>query len=92
MEWMVSGLNQVVAHSGPKAIAFIDADSGVGDSVHRNVRKLCSAPILFFPLSMQRSSRAGLGAALTVLYVLLCAFALLLVRADPGRVVEWWFD
>lgn len=25
-------------------------------------------------------------------YVGLCAIALLVIRYDPGRVVEWWFD
>ena len=46
----------------------------------------------FCPISTRRAVRYALKAALAVLYVALCAFVLLTLRTDPGRVVEWWFD
>ena len=44
------------------------------------------------PIPMRRNVRGGLSAGLMVLYVLLAVSAILMLRADPGRVAEWWFD
>jgi hypothetical protein len=50
------------------------------------------AASFFCPFHVPRGVRYALNAAFAVLYVALCAFALLMLRVDPGRVVEWWFD
>ena len=51
------------------------------------------AASFFFPVRTRRSgARSALNTTLAVLYVVLCVFALLILRADGGRVVEWWFD
>lgn len=50
------------------------------------------AASLFFPINTRRRLRHALGPAFAVLYIMLCAIALLTLRSDPGRVVEWWFD
>jgi uncharacterized membrane protein len=44
------------------------------------------------PFPVRRDVRGGLSARFMVLYVLLAVSAILMLRADPGRVVEWWFD
>lgn len=44
------------------------------------------------PILVRRDVRGGLSTGLMVLYVLLAASAIWILRADPGRVVEWWFD
>ncbi|MCP4891050.1 MAG: DUF4158 domain-containing protein [Planctomycetaceae bacterium] len=44
------------------------------------------------PVFMRRGVRGGLNAGLMMLYVLLAASAILMLGADPGHVVEWWFD
>jgi hypothetical protein len=50
------------------------------------------AASFFCPINTQHVKRHTWHAALAVLYVVLCAIALLTLRSDPGRVVEWWFD
>ena len=45
-----------------------------------------------YPASSGRIERYSLSIALAGLYVLLCVAAVLLLRFDGGRVVEWWFD
>ena len=50
------------------------------------------AASFFCPVQVRRVSRYAQNCVLAVLYVALCALALLMLRADPGRVVEWWFD
>lgn len=44
------------------------------------------------PVKMGRRLRRAFGTAFAILYVVLCLIALLTLRSDPGRVVEWWFD
>ena len=46
----------------------------------------------FCPINARRGVRHSWRAAFAALYVALCALALLTLRSDPGRVVEWWFD
>ena len=50
------------------------------------------AASFFCPVRTRRGARYALNTALAVMYVALCVFALLMLRADGGRVVEWWFD
>ncbi len=50
------------------------------------------AASFFFPVNTRRELRYGWGPALAIVYIVLCVTALLTLRADPGRVVEWWFD
>lgn len=48
---------------------------------------------LFYPFSLQsvRSRLPWIG-MLTGFYVILCVMSFLILRSDPWRVVEWWFD
>ena len=46
----------------------------------------------FCPLRINRIERYSLRMSLAFLYVVLCVLALIVLRADIGRVVEWWFD
>jgi hypothetical protein len=50
------------------------------------------ASSFFCPVRSVHGKRYSLVAGLAVLYVLLCALSLLMLRADFGRAVEWWFD
>lgn len=50
------------------------------------------AASFFCPVQARRGSRYAHNSVLAILYVALCALALLMLRADQGRVVEWWFD
>jgi hypothetical protein len=50
------------------------------------------AASFFCPITTRRDLRHALRAAFAILYVVFCAIALLTLRSDPGRVVEWWFD
>src|SRR5688572_20939701 len=44
------------------------------------------------PIRARNGSRFKQSIALAFLYFVLCTVALLVLRADPGRVVEWWID
>ncbi len=46
----------------------------------------------FNPFRTAHSRRFALDVAILGLYLGLCTTALLILRADPWRVVEWWFD
>ena len=50
------------------------------------------AASFFCPINARPGQRHAWRAAFSVLYVVLCAIALLTLRSDPVRVVEWWFD
>ena len=46
----------------------------------------------FYPVSANRGDRYTIRTTLALVYIALCVLALVLLRADGGRVVEWWFD
>lgn len=50
------------------------------------------AASFFCPICPRGRLRWLQKTALAILYIALCAIVLLMLRADPGRVVEWWFD
>ncbi|MEM8666289.1 MAG: hypothetical protein AAGG48_02150 [Planctomycetota bacterium] len=46
----------------------------------------------FHPFRVRPNTRFKLCCSLGALYVALCVSALILLRADFGSVIEWWFD
>ena len=42
--------------------------------------------------SRTQSFRYGIAATLAAIYIMACSGVIMLLRQDPGRVVEWWFD
>ena len=50
------------------------------------------AASFFCPFRARHRLRLAQNFAIAFLYIALCAIVLLMLRSDPGRVVEWWFD
>ncbi len=46
----------------------------------------------FCPIRTDRVERYSFNAVLAALYISLCVIGIYFLRADFGRVVEWWFD
>lgn len=44
------------------------------------------------PVQPSCGRRFARNTKLAILYVALCTCAVITLRQDPGRVVEWWFD
>ena len=45
-----------------------------------------------YPLIGPRNRRHRIRAILIIVYILLCLGVVITLRADPGRVAEWWID
>jgi hypothetical protein len=50
------------------------------------------ASAFYCPARIRGLTRFTQNLGLAVLYTVLCTLALVTLRADPGRVVYWWFD
>lgn len=50
------------------------------------------AASFYCPVRKHDDRRLTQAAALAIIYIILCAVALVILRADPLRVVYWWID
>ena len=46
----------------------------------------------FYPVNANGGDRYTIRTALALFYIALCVLTLVLLRADGGRLVEWWSD